>query len=93
MGFGRCMLISRAGRDTRQMRTYLERRLADGTTLIEHYEYDRVVATTHVERLPGGKVPKRQLQGIAIKASQDFEAFYLYTYDAWSVLTGISVSY
>jgi hypothetical protein len=41
------------------MRTYLERKLADGTTLVEHYEYDRVVATTHVERLPSGRKVSR----------------------------------
>jgi hypothetical protein len=36
--------------------------------------FDGVVA--NMKRLPGGKAPKRQLQGMAIKASQDFEAFY-----------------
>jgi hypothetical protein len=36
--------------------------------------FDNVVAD--MKKKPGGQVPKRQLQAMAIKASQDFEAFY-----------------
>jgi len=36
--------------------------------------FDGVVAG--MKRTPGGKVPKRQLEAMAIKASQDFETFY-----------------
>src|SRR5688500_13618666 len=55
MGCGRCMRISRGGRSVRRMRTYLEHRLPDGTSLVEHFDYDRLVATTNVEVLPSGK--------------------------------------
>jgi len=36
--------------------------------------FDSVVAD--MKRMPGGKVPKRQLEAMAIKASRDFEVFY-----------------
>ena len=41
---------------------------------VANQAFDHVVA--NMKRKPGGQAPKRQLQAMAIKASQDFEAFY-----------------
>ena len=48
------------------MRTYLERKLDDGTRLIEHFENDVVVGTTRIVHSPGGRTTTRQFDATGV---------------------------